>query len=806
MSTRLIGSAAIAALLLATATTAPAMAQDSVGRSSRLAAYSIPAQPLGSALTTFADRAGLKLLFPSQLVTGRKSGGLSGNFSPEQALGRLLAGTGLTYRFTNASTVTIIAAGQSADAGGANGTTVLAPIVVQGSQDGTTGYVATRSAGGTKTDTPLIRTPASVSVVTKQQITDQNAQSVSQAMRYTAGVVAEQRGVNEDSLEYLYSRGFQTTTYLDGLQIPFTGFNIATRDSYLFDHVESIRGPASVLYGQTPPGGIINVVGKEPTETPEHEVFVQTGSYGRVQGGFDFSGPVADRDDLFYRLTATGLTTGTQTDFVDQKRIGIAPAFTWKPDEDTKLTVTGVYQRDPEAGTFNYGPAVGTVLPGLVHIPRSFNTGDPGFDEYEKEEASIGYSFEHRFNDVWQVKQNFRYLHNSQTIHHVGDGSDYDASGTALDRIAYNNFGTVDAITVDNQAIATFDTGALSHQMLFGFDFQNIQYDHHLYYGSTSGPDAPPLSIIDPVYYQYIPTPDFMLGTSNKQRTQQYGLYAQDQIEFGKATFVGSLRQDWANTHTVSYKDGSASDQDDHALTGRVGLIYNFDNGLAPYVSYSTSFQPLSGTTDTGSALQPTKGKQYEIGVKYQPVGSDSFVTASLFDLRQTNVKVSSSLYPGSVTQTGEVRSRGIELEAHAYLTDDLQAIASYTYTDIENTRATANIQGKRPAGIPANMASLWLSYDMPDNVAPGLKIMGGTRFVGGSFGNPTNTFSVPSTTLFDIGLQYDFEKQFPKAKGLTATLNVTNLFDKTYVTCTDMTYCTYGQGRLVLAGLRYKW
>ncbi|TXI12494.1 MAG: TonB-dependent receptor, partial [Rhizobium sp.] len=223
-------------------------------------------------------------------------------------------------------------------------------------------------------------------------------------------------------------------------------------------------------------------------------------------------------------------------------------------------------------------------------------------------------------------------------------------------------------------------------------------------------------------------------------------------------------------------------------------------------VSYSTSFQPLSGTTDTGSALKPTEGKQYEIGVKYQPVGSDSFVTASLFDLRQTNVKVSSSLYPGSVTQTGEVRSRGVELEAHAYLTDDLQAIASYTYTDVENTRATANIEGKRPAGIPANMASLWLSYDMPDNIAPGLKVMGGTRFVGKSYGNPTNTFAVPSVTLFDIGLQYDFEKQFPKAKGLTASLNVSNLFDKTYVTCTDVTYCTYGQGRVVLAGLRYKW
>lgn len=637
-------------------------------------------------------------------------------------------------------------------------------------------------------------------MVTHQQIVDQNAQSLSQALRYTPGVVSEQRGINEDSLEYLYSRGFQANVYLDGLRVPLTGFNIATRDTYMVDRIESIRGPASVLYGQTPPGGIFNVVSKLPTDTPFHEVFFQSGSYGRVQGGFDFSGPLNDEKTLLYRVTGEGLSTATQTNFVDQQRVAIAPSLTWRPDADTSLTVMANYQNDPKAGAFNYVPAAGTVLPGYP-IPRSFNTGDPGFDLFKKQETSLGYKFEHRVNDVWEVKQNFRYLYNEQQIKHVGDGT--TVTGSSLDpRFAYNNFGTVNSATLDNQAIATFNTGLLKHKALFGVDFQNTQYDHYLYYGIN--PRAPGLSIPNPVYYQQIPTPTTMLGTSNKQGQDQIGIYAQDQISLGKLTVVGGVRQDWVSAKTVSYVNGGVTNQDNHAFTGRAGVIYNFDNGIAPYFNYSTSFQPQLGTFPNGTPFSPMEGEQYEAGVKYQPVGQKSFFTAAVFDINQTNVRTGSGFNYQTV---GKVRSRGVELEAHAYLTDNLQAIASYTYTDLLNLNASnAAIVGKKPAGIPANMASVWLSYDVPSSIAPGLKISAGTRFFGESQGNPTNTFVVPSYTLVDIGVQYELGRQFRDFKGYTVFANVSNLLDKVYVTCTDTVYCTYGQGRLALAGVKYRW
>ncbi|MDB5604502.1 MAG: iron complex outerrane recepter protein [Bradyrhizobium sp.] len=673
------------------------------------------------------------------------------------------------------------------------------------------GYVAPSSSAGTKTDTPLMQTPASISVVTHQQIVDQNAQSISQALRYTPGVIAEQRGINEDTLEYLYSRGFQATTFLDGLPIPpvtqtgtSVGFNLTTRDTYFIDRVESIRGPLSVLYGQVPPGGFFDIVSKQPTDTPFHEVFLQTGSYGRAQGGFDFSGPLNDEKTLLYRLTATGLNTGTQTDFVDQQRIAVGPSITWRPNLDTSLTVSAYYQNDPKAGPYNFVPAVGTVLPGPVRIPRSFETGDPAFDVFRKQEASIGYAFEHRFDDVWQIKQNVRYLYNDMYLKHLGDGSHIDPTGTALLRDPYTNSGTLSAFTIDNQAIATFNTGILTHKAVFGVDYQNYQYNHKFFEDYVGNVTVPPLSLINPLYGQSLPLPNFLLGTSSKQNTQQTGLYAQDQIGIGKFTVVGGVRQDWETSHTVSYKTGLPTDEDDHPVTGRIGLMYNFASGVAPYASYATSFQPQLGTDNNGAPLKPTEGEQYEVGVKYQPVGSNSLFTVAAFDLTQTNVVATDN---NVVTQTGEVRSRGIELEARTHLTDRLQTIAAYTYDEVENIAGNPTILGKAPIGIPRNTASLWLTYDVPDYVASGLKLSGGVRYVGSTFGDTINSFKVPSFTLVDLGLQYDLGRTYPSFKGLTATLSVSNLFDKDYISsCLGTAYCIYGQGRLALAGLRQQW
>jgi iron complex outermembrane receptor protein len=662
------------------------------------------------------------------------------------------------------------------------------------------GYVAHRSEAGTKTDTPIVKVPQAISVVTRDQMDVQNVQSVAQALRYTSGINPEQRGTNTDSLEYLYARGFLVDEFWNGLRTPGPaggyGFNVTSFDPYMFERIELLHGPASVLYGQGSPGGTVELVSKMPTDTPLHEVGFTTGSYGRTQGYFDFSGPV-DRDGkLLYRLTADGVNTGTQTDYVNQQRFAIAPSLTWRPSANTSLTVFANYQADPQAGIYNSVP--------YNYPSRSLYPGEPTFDSFRKTQESIGYRFEHRLNDTWSFKQNYRYLHNSQTIQYVGNDG-YGADGVTLSRTPYLNTGMVNAHTLDNQLSARFGTGPLKHNATFGVDYQNIQFDHY-FYGSTSA--TPGLNVGNPVYGQSIPYPTFMYATSVAQSINQLGAYAQDQIDVGKWSFLLGARQDWANEDQTSYKTGAGTTQNDRAFTWRAGAVYRFDNGVAPYASYSRSFQPQVGTTYGGQAFAPLTGEQYEVGVKLQPKGYNSFVTVSAFNLTENNVATTDPLHSGFSVLTGQVRSRGFEVEGHASLTDNLQLIGSYTYTNLLNTRSNTSNRNKVPVGIPSNTASLWADYTISSGPLAGLLIGGGVRYVGSSYADTANTFKIPSATLLDLSLRYDLGRRFPDLKGLTVSLTATNLSNRKYIaSCSSsMSYCYWGQGRLILAGAKYQW
>jgi iron complex outermembrane recepter protein len=681
----------------------------------------------------------------------------------------------------------------------------LPAVVVKGKQAAETGtgpvvgYVAKVSTAGTKTDTPIIKTPQAISVVTRDQMDVQDVQSVAQALRYTSGINPEQRGTNTDSLEYLYARGFLVDEFWNGLRTPGPaggfGYNVTSFDPYMFERIELLHGPASVLYGQGSPGGTVNLVSKMPTDTPLHEVGFTTGSYGRVQGYFDFSGPIDQDGKVLYRLTADGFNTGTQTDYVNQQRVAIAPTITWRPTKDTTLTVFANYQADPEAGIYNSVP--------YGYPSRSLYPGEPDFDSFRKTQESIGYAFEHRFNDIWSFKQNYRYLHNSQTVKYVGNNG-FESDGATLARTPYLNYGMVNSHTVDNQLDATFDTGAAKHNVTLGLDYQNIQFDHH-FYGSLA--NTPGLNVNDPVYGQAIPYPTFMYATSVAQSIKQLGLYAQDQIDIGKWSFLFGVREDWANEDQTSYKTGASSQQFNRAFTWRAGAVYQIVDGVAPYFSYSRSFQPQVGTTYGGQAFAPLTGEQYEVGVKLQPKGYNSFVTVSAFHIDQNNVATTDPLHAGFSVLTGQVRSQGFEVEGHASLSDNLQLIASYTYTNLLNTESTTSSLDKVPVGIPRNTASLWADYTWTGGPLAGLLFGGGVRYIGGSYGDTTNTFMTSSATLVDLALRYDLGRRFTNLQGWTATFNVTNLLNRQYLaSCTSMDYCYWGQGRLFLAGAKYQW
>ncbi len=780
--------------------------------------FAISGQPLSAALVRFSSVTGIDVAFDGPLPANLRSVGTAGNLSAEGALRRLLAGTGLTFRFTTANTVLLINPQNSSSSASAVGATILEPIVVQGenARGPVEGFVATQSATATKTGTSLKDTPQAVNVVTKDQIAAQGSTTLTQALRYTPGVISQ---YGDDSrYDWFTIRGFRPSRYLDGLRLPFgsRGYAQPRVEPFSLERAEVLKGPASVLYGQGDPGGLINMVSKRPSATALNEVEMQFGTDKRIQTAFDLGGGAGDDDSFLYRIVGVGRLTDTQYDYVREKKGYIAPSFTFKADEGTSLTVYGSYQHidSPGGGGAPALPANGTLYTRMYpELPRSAFPGEPGYDRYKSDQASVGYEFEHEVDDTWTIRQNLRYSYIGTDTQRVQPYCPAACNPTAFYRYAWAFPESARAVTVDNQAIGNFQTGDVAHTALFGLDYS---YESSRYEESALSPIFTPFNGLDPIYgATAITRPP--IATRIDQDRSQTGLYAQDQMEWNNFVFSLGGRYDWANTDTrtrTSVADNQV-DQRDGKFTWRAGLVYNFDNGLSPYAGYSTSFNPASGTDRLGNAFKPTTGEQFEVGVKYQPNGSNSFVTLSAYHLTQDNV-LSPDTTPGFTNycvQTGQVRMRGVELEGKAEITDAFSVLASYAYTDSEITKANPNAtgisnEGNRFAFVPRQQASLWLDYTLQTStIWDGLSFGGGARYTGQTFGENANKFDIPSYTVFDAAVRYDFGKADPKLEGLKASLNVSNIFDRKYVsTCIAATGCYWGEGRTVYATLKYSW
>lgn len=687
----------------------------------------------------------------------------------------------------------------------------LPTVTVTGNRDNPNvgaadGYVAVSGVTATKTDTPLIETPQSVSVVTSDQMTAQGAQTVAEALRYTASVLPEIRGAGSPAAGYLFSRGFYLEQFLDGSRLPSDtsfGYAIPSFDPYGLERIDVLHGPASVLYGQANPGGVANLVSKQPTTEPIHEVFVTTGSHGRAQAGFDMGGALTSDGKLSYRLTATGLTTGTQVDDTKEKRIYIAPAVTWKPDQNTTLTVLAKYQRDPDVGYYNFAPALGTVVFNPAgNVSSHTNLGDPNFDEHSRTQYSVGYEFEHRFNDTWTFRQNTHYTYVTDDLNQIFANGFATGSNTTLNRYSFFNDENSKTFTIDNQMQAKVNTGPIAHTILFGVDYQRVLYREDVGLGA-----APSLNVFAPVYNDVAMPAAF---SDDHIRQKQLGAYVQDQMAYGKWRFLIGAREDWVTADDTNPLEGTYEAQSARAFTWRTGLVYLFDSGVAPYASFAKSFDPQVGELYGGGIAKPTTAQQYEVGVKYQPRGYNSFITASLFDLTEHNVLTSDLDHPGYNTQAGEVRARGVELEGHASLSDNLDLVASYTYLNDVTTESndtattlsgdTTSLQGKTVWGIPRNIASAWLDYTLHGGNLRGLGFGAGVRYLGASY-DESNTIRVGPATLFDAAIHYDTGLHW------LFSLNAKNLFNRQYIaSCFSAATCTYGDGVEVLGTARYRW
>ncbi|MBN8940519.1 MAG: TonB-dependent siderophore receptor [Rhizobiales bacterium] len=757
--------------------------------------FNVPAGPVGVALTQWAEAARLRLLAPTEALRGLRSAGVSGAHTPEQALRQLLAGTGLIYRFTNASTVAISRPGAAIGAGAAEGAIALDTIDVQGAgaSGGTIGYVATRTNAVTKTNTPLLETPQSISVVSRQELEDRNVQTLSQAVRYTPGVATDISGF-DSRFDAFTIRGFDVTyngIYRDGLRQPAANMAIYKEEPYGIQEAVVLRGPSSSLFGSGSPGGLVNLISKRPTSQPLREVELQVGNWDRYQGSFDFSGPVDQDGHFLYRLTGVVRESKNWTLGGRDDRVNLAPSFTWRNDQ-TSLTVLTEYQssRTPAAFPF-YSVTNGVRSP--------VYSSDPAFNAMDQIQFRIGYLFEHKFDEVLTFRQNFRYAHIDADVKYVGISA-IDTSTMTASRYTGRVRDVVDGITVDNQVQANFASGPVQHTLLVGVDYMRSTLRDRMGFGS-----APALDLVTLNYGAQAISPP-ALTSAMTQNQSQVGLYAQDQLKWGGWILTVGGRQDWVETSTRDITGNTSDAKSDHAFTGRAGLTYVFDSGFAPYVSYSTSFVPNLGSTAGGVAFNPTTGSQAEIGIKYQPPGFNGFVTAALFELTQNGGLVTDPANALRQVQRGTIRARGLELQAVTSLGNGISINASYTHLNLVTVKGTDSTIGKMPSGIPGDSVSLWANYAVPPGDAwSGFSIGAGLRYTGFTYGDDQNTFRSDAVALVDAAIRYNFGAVDKRLSGLTLKINAQNLFDRNYTTC-QVGYCYMGARRTVIASLNYRW
>ncbi|WP_333792784.1 TonB-dependent siderophore receptor [Hyphomicrobium sp.] len=671
------------------------------------------------------------------------------------------------------------------------------------------GYVAKLTATGTKTGAPILETPQSISVVTADQIEDQGAGTLSEALRYTPGVVVELNGASSRYSEARI-RGFTPVQYLDGLAVPNnTFFGTPRFEPYGLERIEALKGPASFLFGQNSPGGLLNMVSKRPLDEPLNEVRFEVGSYERFQTAFDFSGPATADKKFLYRVTGVFRDAETEVDYTRDDLAYIAPAFTWKPTSNTTFTLLGHYGADYGTYPHQYVPAQGSLLPNPNgRISRRTFLGEPGWDKFDRDQWAIGYELDHKFDDVFTFRSHARVsrVDNLFRAHRV-EGLQADLE--TVNRGAYVQATDASSFAADNQLQADFSTGALDHQVLVGVDYFRMSGGYDFTGDLPKGtPDWPgigidPINIFNPVYGARVQT--LFPFAKNDITQDQIGIYAQDQVKWGGWILTLGGRHDWVETKTEDLLRGTAETQKDDAFTGRAGLSYVFANGIAPYVSYATSFQPIAGIDALGNPFQPSEGRQYEAGIKYQPPGANVLITAAAFDIVEQNVVTIDPSNPAfPQTQTGEIRVRGFDVDARANLTRNLEAVLGYAYLDSEITKSSNLAEIGAPVQlVPMHQASAWAKYTFSEGMLTGLSLGAGVRYKGELYA-PELT---PGRTLVDAMVSYDLGRIDPVFEGAQLSLNATNIFDKYYVEgyC-DLIYCSLGEGRMLLGTLAYKW
>jgi iron complex outermembrane receptor protein len=637
-----------------------------------------------------------------------------------------------------------------------------------------------------KSDTPLIRTPQAISVVTADQIRDRGITDLNDALRSVAGV---SRSSTYGYYDAYTIRGYDTaydSLYLDGLitsSVAGTNYELAG-----LERVEVLKGPASSLYGSAPIGGIVNLVSKRPREDAFLDVGIATGSYDLIEGRIDANAPLDSAGRFLFRINALYSDQDNFVKYAGKNRVFVAPALTAVLGDNTHLTILGRWQRDHD-NPWAPLPAEGTVLPNANGpIPYAFAANFPGKQKAHNNQdyKSIGYIFDHDFSEAVRFTQTLRYTH-AKTYWNNWIFPDAYADSSYIDGVQqghilginlYGPFYQTDkAFGADSRISAKLQTGPLSHQILIGYDYRQLRskaredggnYDITVNTLDYLNPDYSVPLIHDPIW-----------AYSSSSRSHQHGVYFQDQIGIGDKLFVtAGGRWDWV------VNDGKK----DTDFSPRVGVNYLFTPQLAAYASWSRSFSPQFGWIETfdGSALPNGHGRNIEAGVKLGSPGSGLSATAAVFDLVRTNVPTADPVHTGFYVVTGKQRSRGFEIEGAWAPVPGASLSLAYTYIDAKITEDNEVPVGTRLGNVPHHNLYMRGEYELQQGVLKGVGAslallwnsdkVGDTSAFYDADGDGTNdaAFRLPGYVIIDAGLSW-------RRDDWRIALNVDNLFDKHY-------------------------
>jgi iron complex outermembrane recepter protein len=621
----------------------------------------------------------------------------------------------------------------------------------------------------TRTDTPLRDIPQSIQVVPQEVIKDQQANQLEDVLRNVSGVSAGDSFGG--TAERFTIRGFaQNTTLVNGFRQGAFGQGLPSVERLA--RVEVLKGPASILYGNLEPGGVVNLVTKKPLKEPFAETSIELGSFGLFQTGFDFYDAIDADQKLLYRLNANFEVNDGFRDFnQDATRVSLSPTISWQVGKNTDLLLDFNYIN--QANPFDRG--IVAIGDGVADIPfdRIFQQSD---DEYELEQLSASYQLEHRFSDKWKLRNSFR-LVSSETSDFRLDSLFIDDSGL-LERGFRRNNDITENYSLQTNIVGEFATGKVEHQLLAGVDL-----DRATTVGKQGRLPEDPVFLIDVFTQEADPVPDIepedltSFARDENTRADLIGIYLQDQISISKQfKFLAGGRLDIYDQKSIDFTEDLTAEQSQERFSPRVGLVYQPIEPISLYASYGTSFNPdPNSTTVDGDLLEPSTGNQYELGVKREFLNKKLTSTLAFYQIDRANFATTDPNNPDFSIAAGEVRSRGIELDVAGEVLPGWKVIAAYAYTNAEITEDNDFSIGNKLENVPENSASLWTSYQIQQGSLKGLGFGAGVFFVGDRQGDLDNSFTLPSYVRTDAAIFY-------RRQNWQANLNFQNLFDVDYI------------------------